>query len=289
MKVVVVSTMAPYVTDQPDTCLAWLYTAEGLRAEAEKVGCEVDFFAALEIDGRGLAPYAAVLARLAEIGGAHWTFSLDDGSTVKSTSSRLRFITLGQNLTVDYACANWATHLLFMAADCEPPADAIPKLLEVDWPIVGGHVATYGLGGPLVEGYPFPVQQHMASAAFVMLRRDLFRFVRWRWDIDAGMSDDPCLHYDALQLHGFPTYVRHDVVGRHYPECIGAVETRGHDMTVVRADLPIADTSVPYFERTDLDYAASTMRPAEVPFVDSSLLTVVGETGCDDPAIPQPK
>jgi hypothetical protein len=75
----------------------------------------------------------------------------------------------------------------------------------------------------------------MATAAFVMLRRDLFRRLRWRWDLDMGDSDDPCLWKDARDLYGVPTYVRKDVVGRHHPECIPAIELRGHaDMTVYR-------------------------------------------------------
>jgi hypothetical protein len=233
VRVVVATTMAAYVTDQPDTCLAWLYTAEALRARAAKDGCEVDFFAALEVDARGRQPFEAVLATLADLDGTHWTFSLDDGSAAKSTATRLRFITTGQNLTVDYACSTGASHLLFMAADCEPPPDAIPKLVEVDRALVGGHVSTYCLDGARVPGSPFDIRTHMPTAAFVLLRRDLFRRVRWRHDPDLGMSDDPCLYWDARHM-GYEPVVRHDCVGRHYPEAIGAVETRGHDLSVYR-------------------------------------------------------
>src|SRR5690606_951960 len=78
---------------------------------------------------------------------------------------------------------------------------------------------------------------HMATAAFVLIRRDLLRKVRWRWDLDAGMSDDPCLHHDALVFHGVETLVRHDCVGRHWPEAIGPIETRlpHADKTVYRS------------------------------------------------------
>ena len=237
MTVIAATTLAAFVMDNPDTWAAWLYPAEQVIDD----GQDVEWFAALEVDARGVEPFAPLLERFAELdlhAGREvchwWTYSLDDGRTEVTTGNRLRHITMGQNLATDYTLAAGGSHMLFLAADLEPPADAVPKLLEVDWPLVGGHVPTYCLDGPEVPGYPFPVKQHMATAAFVMIARPLLRFVRWRWDVDAGMSDDPCLHHDAAKFHGIETRVRHDVVGRHHPECIGPVEGRGHDMTVVR-------------------------------------------------------
>lgn len=218
--------------DDPDVWGAWLRTAEELR-DSHPDG--VTFFAAIEVDARGIAPFTALTARLDDLGGEWWTYSLDDGRTAVSTGNRLRHITTGQNLATDYAQTVGASHMLFMAADCEPPADTLPKLLEVKHPLVGGHVSTYCLTGPAVDGFPFPVEEHMATAAFVLIARDVFRRLRWRWDADTGMSDDPCLHHDALTLLGIPTYVRHDVVGRHYPDCIPGIEHRGYDLHVERA------------------------------------------------------
>lgn len=229
--IVVATTLAKYVMDDPDTWGAWMRHAEQITASHTD---GVQFFAALELDADGLDPFGPLLVRLAEIGGEHWTYMLDDGRCTVTTANRLRHITFGQNMATDYALAAGASHLLFMAADCAPPADALPKLLELDHPLVGGEVPTYCLSGPVVGGYPFPVEEHMATAAFVLLRRDLLRRIRWRWDVDEGMSDDPCLHADARDLLGVPTYVRKDCVGRHYPEAIGPVETRGHDMSVAR-------------------------------------------------------
>lgn len=241
--IVVATTLCAFAMDDRDTWGAWLRNAEAIR-ESHPDG--VTFFAAIEVDGRGIGPFSPLIDRLQQLGGEWWEYTLDDGRTSVTTANRLRHITMGQNLATDYACSVGALHMLFMAADCEPPADAIPKLAGLNWPIVGGHVPTYCLDGPREEAsmtgtrldVPVPagadVRRHMASAAFIMLRRDLFTKLRWRWDIDAGMSDDPCMHHDALTLLGIPTYVRHDVVGRHYPECIGAVETRGHDLSVQR-------------------------------------------------------
>lgn len=228
--IAVCTTLHAYVCDQKDTSEAWLYTAE----EMVQAYPDIKFFAAIETDARGLEPFTSLLTRLAEVGGDHWTFQFDDHVRQLSTATRLIRITTGQNLCSAYAVETGATHMLFMAADCEPPGDAIPKLLEMRHPIVGGEVTTYCLSGPRVPQYPFPVEEHMATAAFVMLERQVFNRLRWRCDPQAGMTDDPCLHYDAQTLLGFPTYVRKDVVGKHHPEAIGAIETRGHDMKVYR-------------------------------------------------------
>jgi hypothetical protein len=52
--VVVATTLHAYVTDQVDTSEAWLYTAENLAASKT---ADVRFFAALETDARGVAPF----------------------------------------------------------------------------------------------------------------------------------------------------------------------------------------------------------------------------------------
>lgn len=281
--IVVATTLHAYVTDSQDTSEAWLYNAEKI-ADSHPDG--VVFFAAIELDGRGLAPFASLLRRLNTLalhpsvtGIDHWTFSFDDGATEIRTDNRLRRITMGQNMANDYAMSAGASHLLFCAADCAPAGDVLPKLLELDHPICGPEIPTYCLSGPVpeAEGLPeepcpgkcqgrgviyqgpmgyemtcpecdgagyvhgpmfpdFPVQEHMASAACILLGREVFRQLRWRSDGDMGMTDDPCLHHDALNLLGIPTYVRKDCVARHYPECIGSIEQRhpGNKRQIVR-------------------------------------------------------
>lgn len=235
---VVVGTTCPaYVMDQPDTWGSWLRNAEDMVEAHPKTS----FFAALEVDSRGLEPFRPLLDRFDELRTKgvkveQFVFMLDDGAKEITTANRLRRITTGQNLTNDYCRSVGADWLLFMAADCAAPADAIPELLKLDHPLVGGHVSTYVLDGPPVakyhDEYGDLIREHMATAAFVMLARSIFNAISWRWDGDTGMSDDPCLHYDAEKLLGVPTYVHHGVVGRHYPESIPAIEHRGHDRTL---------------------------------------------------------
>jgi len=242
MTILVGTTLCRFAMGRPELWSSWMANAQAMRESTDE---PVEFFAAIELDALGRAPFADLIAVLEELAlpgqEPFFMFTLDDGRTEVTTSNRLRHITMGQNLVTDYACSRPdVTHLLFMAADCMPAADAIPKLIELDWPLVGGHIPTYCLDGPLIPFGPHrpegaDVREHMASAAFIMLRRDLFTRLRWRWSLEEGMSDDPCLHTDAIRLLGIPTYVRHDVLGRHYPEVIPAIEQRGYDLTVTRA------------------------------------------------------
>ena len=232
MTVVVATTLAAFVMDQDDTWGAWLRNAEAIKASHD----DVRYFCAIETDARHLGPFGPLVEALHDLGADWWTYHLDDGRTQVTTGNRIRHLTMGQNLASEYATAAGATHLLFLAADLEPPPDCLPKLLEVDHPLVGGHVPTYCLDGPMDVGYPasWDVRTHMPTAAFVLIARRLFKQIKWRGDGEEGMTDDPAFHHDARTLHGVEALVRHDCVGRHWPESIGAIETRGHDMEVRR-------------------------------------------------------
>lgn len=245
---VVATTMAAFVMDQEHTWKAWLYSARKMIDIAILNGDELHFFAALQLDARGLEPFKPLIRELQdlvwagkEIANIHvdyWTYTLDDGRTEVTTANRLRHLTAGQNFANDHAQAVGADYLLFMAADCMPPADApweLAKAIRASGAhVMGGEVPTYCLNGREVDfGQEYPLQEHMPTAAFVMLKREAFRLLRWRWDSDLGMTDDPCLYADA-KARGWKVYVRKDVIGKHYPEAIGPIETRGHDMKVVR-------------------------------------------------------
>lgn len=202
---------------------------------------DVKYFASLQIDSRGLEPFAKLITRLGEIDGDWWQFSYDDGSSHITGNNRVQRICAGRNMISDYGVRPNAESyepfewILFVDSDMEIPSDSIKKLLEINWPIVGGEVPPYALSGPEVERHQariwledgavwpkegwkqpfgFPVQQHWNTAGFLMVHRSLFRRLRWRVDPDAGMTDDPAYAWDALQM-GWPTLVRKDLIGQH--------------------------------------------------------------------------
>lgn len=235
--IVVGTTVHAFVMDNPDHWGSWMRNAEQVKENYLRVdqSAEVKYFAAIQVDARGLQPFGPFLERLAAIGGDYWTYSLDDGRTTVTTQNRVRHIVVGQNICNDYSMSiPSCSHMLFMAADCMPPDDVIPKMLEMNHPLCAPYIRTYGLRGPRVEKYPFHVEDAMASAAAIFMDRVVFSSIRWRWDMDRKMSDDPCFHHDAKAYLGVPTYVRHDCLARHFPESVGAIETRGHDMKVHR-------------------------------------------------------
>lgn len=228
--IVIGSTLTAFAMGDQQVWGSWLQHAETMR---EMSPDSVQFFAAIEVDARGLEPFGPLLERLESLGGLYWTYQYDDGRTAVDALNRLRHIVAGRNMIQDYALVQGATHILFLDADLMPPEDCIPKLLEMDHPIVGGDVPTYCLGGPTVDQYSFPVQRHMNTAGFLLVHVSVFQNIRWRWTT-TGLSDDPCYHYDVLTYLSLPTYVRKDVVGEHWPRHIPNIEARGYDMTVVR-------------------------------------------------------
>lgn len=236
--IVVCTTTCAAFMDDPETYRSWLINAEAIATSVEE---PVRYFAALETDGRGIDPFRPLIDEMDALPvlADYWTYSLDDGRTEVTTGNRIRHLTQGQNLCAEYATDTGASHMLFLAADQEVPGDCLPKLLEVDHPLVGGHVPTYCLGDDRLTDPRWPaewdVREQPFTAAFILVRRDLFKPMKWRGDGEAGMTDDPAYEHDALRYHGVQSVVRRDVIGRHHPEAIGPVEGRGHDMRVVRS------------------------------------------------------
>lgn len=236
MRIAVCTTLAAYVMDQRETWESWIANADMIRARAKISGHEAQYFAAIEVDARGLDPFADLLTALCSVSGEWWTYSLDDGRTEVTSHNRLRHLTMGQNLASEYANAGGFDWMLFMGADTAPPDDVIPKLLEADHPLIGAEVPTYCLGGPVVDGYDFPVQEQMNTTSALMIRRDVFKRLRWRYDVDLGLTDDPAYQLDAQELLNVPSYCRKDCVAQHYPGVIYPIELRfpDRDMTVYR-------------------------------------------------------
>ncbi len=227
--ITVATTVAPWKCNGLEE-LAWLDTAEEMMEDAASVGHDLTFFAAIEEDARGKEPFTELYTRLADLVNAEvWSFSLDDGAELIDSDNRLVRICTGRNLAHEFAMRHGQSHILFLDSDIAPDGDCISKLLEVNHPVVGGEVPTYCLSGPEVPGFDFPIQEHWNTAGFLLVRREVFSKLRWRWSKEDGMTDDICFQTDQ-QTWGFgQTWVRHDVHGQHFPPIIGPVEDRDEE------------------------------------------------------------
>lgn len=230
------STLPPYVFTQGDTRYwgSWLACAEALKENAARVGAELNFHATLEYDDRGMEVFAPLAERLGAVNEgtaeADLTYYRTEPGAEFTSANRLAGICEGRNLLACLAASWEYDWILYLDADMRPPSDAIGRLLELGHPMCGGHVPTYGLTGPLIDGYPdeWEVRAHMNTAGFLLVHESVFTQLTWRVDVAAGMTDDPCYHADALAM-GAPTYVRHDTVGMHFPLSLPPMEQRGHD------------------------------------------------------------
>lgn len=229
--IVVGATTAPFSMNDERSWGSWLTHAEEIK-QSHPDG--VSYFASLQVDKRGLEPFAPLIERLEQAGGTYWTYSLDDGRTEVNSQNRIRHICAGRNTIVEYAATQKASHILYLDADCTPPPDTLPKLLEVNYPLVAGFISSYCITGPLMPEYSFPVMDSWASAGCILAASEVYTRLRWRWDPITNMTDDPCYYKDAYELLNIKMRVRQDVQTIHYPGVIVPVDNRGHDMTVVR-------------------------------------------------------
>jgi hypothetical protein len=237
MSIIVATTSAPHKMDGFE--LSWLTAIDRFREQATALGHELRVFAALELDARGLAPFERMIEAIKRAGGEFWSYHFDDGAARLDGTNRLARICEGRNLCIEYAQRNRpGDFLLFLDTDVIPDPDTVEKLIEVTqlgYRQVGGEVPSYALGGKQVDGVELRlVERSFNTAGYLLVHRDVYRRLRWRWDWDAGMTDDPCWFADARDLLGVPCVVRMDCIGRHQPDVLVPIEQRGGDLEVRR-------------------------------------------------------
>lgn len=210
--------------------LNWLRHAE---AWAER---GVRFVLALQTGLGDDARSEPLRKRVRDLGGTIVEFSIGDGVGQRvSTPGRLDYIVAGRNIATQRALRHEGDWLLFLDVDLSVGADAIDRLLEVDYPVIGGDVPSYcQVNTPTLPEYDFPVVQRWNTAGFLLVRHDVASKVRWRHEWWAGLTDDPCFDHSVAAL-GFPTRVRTDVVGRH--RSLITVETRPE--SILRREDPV--------------------------------------------------
>jgi hypothetical protein len=201
------------------------------------------FFAALELDSRGLEPFTPVLNALQQVDGEHWTYTINDHETVVNSKNRWIRIETGRNLIREFAQRkrvmsghHWGEEtpqytifnydaVLYVDSDMMLTPLLIEKLFEVDRPLVGVYVPQYNLHGPVVCSGPL-IKEHWTTAGMLLVNAPAYYDLPWYHNAYLNLSDDPTFQHLAERLPYGQTWVRHDIEAHHLGQLV-AVEDRG--------------------------------------------------------------
>lgn len=250
MTILVASLIAPPFLDDQRRWGSWLNNHEEIKSSVPGHG--VDYYCAVELDGRGMAPYreSGWLDAMEDAGVYFETFTYGSGRTEIHTETRLKHICLGRNMVSQHAISDPdTTHILGLDGDVSPPPNILPNLLAVDYPLVSAHIPTYCFRSPRIDVNPLNPEQiyprdwkieptPLSSAGAWLAQRRVFSSLRWRTDPALGMSDDPSYLYDVKHVLGIdpPILQRTDTIANHWPAAIGPIETRLTDPRLVPLD-----------------------------------------------------
>lgn len=232
--------------------LTWLEQSQNILARFPNV----KFFAALELDSRGLEPFAKVIEKLKEVNGDYWTYSINDMESEVTSSNRWIRIETGRNLIREFAQRvrktsghHWGEDcteinhdvinydgILYVDSDTMITSEIVEKMLEVDRPLVGVDVPVYGLKGKVINTSP-RVEEHWTTAGMLLVNAPAFYDLPWYHNSYLNLSDDPTFQSMAERLkmrvgienleetYGM-TWVRKDVKAEHKGRLV-PVEQRG--------------------------------------------------------------
>lgn len=195
--------------------LNWLSNKESIIQKFPNV----KYFAALELDYRGLDPFSDILKILEEINGDYWTYSINDKEKKVDSGNRWIRIETGRNLIREFAQRaritaghHWGEDctelnqgvinyqaVLYVDSDTTLNVDIVEKLLEVDRPLVGVNVPDYGLSGKVVSQDP-PIQEHWTTAGMLLVNSPAFYDLPWYHNAYLNLSDDPTFQSLAERL-----------------------------------------------------------------------------------------
>lgn len=243
MSILVASLIAPPFLDDQRRWGSWLTNCNEIKKSVP--GTDVSYYCAVELDGRNMAPYnKSGWTHAVESADVRYeTFTYDSGRTRIETNSRIKHICLGRNIISQVAIMNKdVTHILTIDGDVIPPADILPNLLEINYPIVAAHIPSYCFIVPSITTNPRNSEQvypdkwdvqptPQSSAGAWLIERSVFQSVRWRSDPNYNLSDDPSYLYDVKNVLGIdpPVLQRTDTVANHWPPAIGPIDTRLSD------------------------------------------------------------
>jgi hypothetical protein len=210
------------------------------------------FFAALELDHRGLEPFAKVIDALNEVHGKYWTYTINDYEEQVTSANRWIRIETGRNLVREFAQRrrvmsghHWGEQtpqdgvvnydaVLYVDSDTTLTAEIIEKMFEVDRPLVGVDVPAYALRGKEISKNP-RIEEHWTTAGMLLVNSPAYYDLPWYHNAYLNLSDDPTFQSLAERLPErdaqgtlFDTYgmtwVRKDIKSDHKGELVGVEE-----------------------------------------------------------------
>ncbi|MFZ9242606.1 MAG: hypothetical protein ACO295_05280 [Sediminibacterium sp.] len=204
----------------------------------------VKFFAALELDHRGLDPFSYVIEQLSIIKGEYWTYTINDNESKVTYSNRWIRIETGRNLIREFAQRNvkpfgnnWGEDaskvnknvikneaVLYVDSDMIVNVPIIEKLFEVDRPLVSVNVPAYGLKGKVISNSP-RIEEHWNTAGMLLVNAPAFYDLPWYHNNLLNLSDDPTFQHLAERLPHGQTWVRKDISADHKGQLL-PVESR---------------------------------------------------------------
>lgn len=220
--------------------LAWLTDKENIIKKFPNV----KFFAAFELDHRGIDVFNELIGLLKEVDGEYWTYSVNDMQETVTSYNRWIRIETGRNLIREFSQRkrkmsghHWGEDstrqnkgevnydaILYVDSDTIVDVNIIEKMLEIDHPIVSVNVPSYGLHGPVVNENP-RIEEHWNTAGMLLVNSPAFYDLPWGYNAMQNLSDDPTFQFHAQRLGYGQTWVRKDINAKHIGQLI-PVENR---------------------------------------------------------------
>lgn len=184
----------------------------------------VTYFAALEVDSRGLSAYGSFLQELEQENVVYWSYYVNDNCKNVDHKNRLVRIETGRNLVREYAQRLFNQDgVLYVDSDVVLTENHVEKLLQVDHPVVSVDVPAYCLSGKVINENP-RVEEHWNTAGCLLVNYPYFYDLPWYHNALKGLTDDPTFQHLAERLYS-QTWVRKDVTATHEGQLV-AVESR---------------------------------------------------------------
>lgn len=226
----------------------WLHNAKDIKDRFPNAV----YFAALELDHRGIEPFKPMIEVLESIGGTYWTYMIDDRQEEVTSGNRWIRIETGRNLIREFAqrkrsmsghhwgekAVQTATNyeaVLYIDSDNILNSNIIEKMFEIDRQLVGVNVPAYGLKGNPVNTNP-RIEEHWTTAGMLLVNAPAYYDLPWYHNAYLNLSDDPSFQSMAQRLkrregqeilnetYGM-TWVRKDISSDHKGQLV-AVENR---------------------------------------------------------------